>query len=310
MMEKENKKAREDARRDYNETIRVSHISAPTSRTNRRQTLVKFVRKRDPRYKQYQANLEAQKKAAAAAAATQKASTSRSKPSDSFVEQDWQRVDKRNDADLDWALAEGEDLEEWECVVCNKTFRSEAAWNSHERSKKHLKEVEKLRLEMEEEDEELGLGEEEDGLGEDADGAVLEGDAGEEVHPPRTPSPTSTITESEFRSSRSTPAPLADDIGQVRESEQADKGPANDEIPGTPQSDTEEPSPAPIEPKEEKAEQPTKREKRKARQAKKEAEAAKVENTVSLASSGKQVKVLTLIPAPVQRLLGDLSKSD
>jgi len=58
--------------------------------------------------------------------------------------------------DNEWAAAEQEG-EEWECVACNKSFRSEAAWNSHERSRKHLKEVERLKAEMEEEDEELQL---------------------------------------------------------------------------------------------------------------------------------------------------------
>jgi DnaJ family protein A protein 5 len=67
---------------------------------------------------------------------------------------------------LDWAAAEGEDPEEWECVACRKTFRSEAAWDSHERSKKHMKEVERLQREMQEENEELGL-EEDDEEGED-----------------------------------------------------------------------------------------------------------------------------------------------
>ena len=45
--------------------------------------------------------------------------------------------------DNEWAGAEM-DGEEWECIACNKTFRSEAAWNSHERSRKHLKEVERF----------------------------------------------------------------------------------------------------------------------------------------------------------------------
>jgi DnaJ homolog subfamily A member 5 len=41
----------------------------------------------------------------------------------------------------EWEEAEGE--EEWECVACARTFRSEAAWESHERSRKHLKEVDR-----------------------------------------------------------------------------------------------------------------------------------------------------------------------
>jgi DnaJ family protein A protein 5 len=77
---------------------------------------------------------------------------------DAYIEQEWQKVDtSRFHADLDWAVAEGDDLEEWECVVCRKTFRSEAAWNSHERSKKHIKELEKLKREMEQDDVELDL---------------------------------------------------------------------------------------------------------------------------------------------------------
>jgi len=105
------------------------------------------LRKRDPRYKAFQErqllNTSSQSGTVtptfnpAAVAAARK----RVEASQAYVEQEWQRVAPVED-DNDWAAAEigGE---EWECVVCNKTFRSEAAWNSHERSRKHLKEVEK-----------------------------------------------------------------------------------------------------------------------------------------------------------------------
>ena len=79
--------------------------------------------------------------------------SSRLQPSDAYVEQEWQKVDLKGlHADLEWATAEGEDDEQWECVACGKVFRSEAAWDSHERSKKHMKEVERLRREMEEDE--------------------------------------------------------------------------------------------------------------------------------------------------------------
>ncbi|EGO24583.1 hypothetical protein SERLADRAFT_390085, partial [Serpula lacrymans var. lacrymans S7.9] len=53
--------------------------------------------------------------------------------------QEWQNIDTRGmHDDLEWAAAEGGESEEWECVACGKSFRSEAAWDSHERSKKHL----------------------------------------------------------------------------------------------------------------------------------------------------------------------------
>lgn len=101
--------------------------------------------------------------------------------------------------DLEWAVAEGGDEEEWECVVCNKTFRSEAAWDSHERSKKHLKEVERLQRQMQEEDEALGLEAEDPGLPEDEaveeeikitakENVAVVDDASE---PPLSPSPSS-----------------------------------------------------------------------------------------------------------------------
>jgi DnaJ family protein A protein 5 len=137
------------------------------------------LRKRDPRYKTYLAQQSAgpsgtatPSNAASAAATARK----RAAATEAFVAQSWQAAPtgSRNQdyADLEWSLAENtnanangggsdgedEEEEEWECVVCGKSFRSEAAWDSHERSKKHLKEVERLKMEMLEEEEELGLG--------------------------------------------------------------------------------------------------------------------------------------------------------
>ncbi|KAF8876738.1 DnaJ domain-containing protein [Infundibulicybe gibba] len=145
LMEKDNKKARDDARRDYTDTVR---------------SLAKFVRKRDPRYKSHLARQAqaSQNPASGIATPTGKVPPKRPQIVEQYVEQEWQKINTQNlHADLDWAAAEGDDPEEWECVVCGKSFRSEAAWGSHERSKKHLKEVERLTQEMEQEAEELGL---------------------------------------------------------------------------------------------------------------------------------------------------------
>ncbi|KAJ7274564.1 DnaJ domain-containing protein [Mycena haematopus] len=149
LMEKDNKKAREDARREYNDTVR---------------SLVKFLRKRDPRYKthltQQAQNLASGSVTAGTGTVTPKAAAT---PRAEYVEQEWQKVDAlRQHDDLEWAAAEGEDPEEWECVVCGKSFWSEAAWDSHERSKKHLKEVERLKKEMLQDDAEFGLAGEQD----------------------------------------------------------------------------------------------------------------------------------------------------
>ncbi|KAF9067205.1 DnaJ domain-containing protein [Rhodocollybia butyracea] len=146
LMEKDNKKARDDARRDFNDTVR---------------SLAKFLRKRDPRYKAHIARQAETAQIHASGSSTPNTKKRTTALDVTYVEQDWQKVDNRSGHDdLEWAVAEGEDTEEWECVACNKSFRSEPAWDSHERSKKHMKEVERLRQEMLAEGEILGLDEE------------------------------------------------------------------------------------------------------------------------------------------------------
>ena len=127
--------------------------------TTRVQSLVRFIRKRDPRYKAHIARQ--QKPTIGASIPADPAVPVRKEhiPS-TYVDQEWQKVDKpTKDEDLEWAVAEDDNLEEWECVACGKSFRSEAAWDSHERSKKHMKELERLKREMGLEEDELGLAE-------------------------------------------------------------------------------------------------------------------------------------------------------
>lgn len=157
-MEKGNKKAREDARRDYNDTVRVCWLNfcqylPPNPHL---QSLTKFVRTRDPRYKSYR---EEQTSARTfQSTAPDGDSTQQTLPKNTYTEQDWQKVDTRiPEDDLEWATAGDNELEEWECVACVKKFKSEAAWNSHERSKKHSKQVERLRREMQDEEFEFSL---------------------------------------------------------------------------------------------------------------------------------------------------------
>ena len=151
------------------------------------QSLATFLRKRDPRYK---AHLAAQAAAASSSASMPKGSrTPSTKPSHAtatpqseFVAQDWQKTQAIPDAeDLEWAAAENAQ-EEWECVACGKTFRSEAAWDSHERSRKHLKAVEELKKQMREESQELGLEEDDLIAGEEYGGVE------DDEEPPDTPS--------------------------------------------------------------------------------------------------------------------------
>jgi DnaJ family protein A protein 5 len=127
------------------------------------------VRKRDPRYKLYLQS-QSQINGPHPPIPSSVVKAQRKLP-ETYVEQDWQRVDVKGlHNDLDWAEAEGDDLEEWECVACRKTFRSEAAWDSHERSKKHMKEVERLKREMQADDQDLDLN------GENKDEAIYTSD--------------------------------------------------------------------------------------------------------------------------------------
>jgi len=123
-----------------------------------------FVRKRDPRYK---AHLKAQSQPTITSPpAKPPPLQTKAESVPAYIEQEWQKTNLLGVEDLEWVLAEGnDDPEVFECVVCGKSFKSEAAWNSHERSKKHIKNVEVLRRRMEEEGMELGLSDPSDELG-------------------------------------------------------------------------------------------------------------------------------------------------
>lgn len=122
-----------------------------------------FVRKRDPRYK---AHLKHQSQPLTTPSARPLVLQTDAEPAAVYVEQEWQKTSVSGVEDLEWALAEGnDDPEVFECVACGKLFKTEAAWNSHERSKKHIKNVEVLRLQMGEEEEKLDLSHLNDGLG-------------------------------------------------------------------------------------------------------------------------------------------------
>ncbi|XAO26891.1 hypothetical protein I312_105732 [Cryptococcus bacillisporus CA1280] len=173
-MEKENKKAREETRKEYNETVRQ---------------LVVFIQHRDPRYKAHQAKL-AQERAASKSAKTSGASTPAGKPvvdaeaarrrheerlraAAQYEEQDWQKFSSRNSDDEEMEeeeppeeelgdgtgvrLDDGQGGEIFECVACGKTFASEASWINHEKSKKHKQAVWRVKKEMRAEAKAMGL---------------------------------------------------------------------------------------------------------------------------------------------------------
>ncbi|EGN98998.1 hypothetical protein SERLA73DRAFT_34694, partial [Serpula lacrymans var. lacrymans S7.3] len=104
LMEKDNKKAREDARREFNDTVR---------------SLALFVRKRDPRHKAHLARQTQSKVASGSATPMQGVAKKKVAPVVDYKIQEWQNIDTRGmHDDLEWAAAEGGESEEWECVAC------------------------------------------------------------------------------------------------------------------------------------------------------------------------------------------------
>ncbi|KAI1809184.1 DnaJ domain-containing protein [Poronia punctata] len=140
IMEKENRKLRDDAIREYNDAVR---------------SMVTSARKRDPRYAaRHQAQAERQKilRESAAAQAARSRAAYQEKIDDTSAVPQWAQS-RGDDAVLsEFSDSEdGSEVEQIECVVCNKTFKSEKQYEAHEKSKKHSKAVHQLKRRMREE---------------------------------------------------------------------------------------------------------------------------------------------------------------
>lgn len=138
-MEKENKKNRIEAAREFNEAVRF---------------LVAFVRKRDPRYisnMQSDAERQTSLRIAAAAQAARSRAANQEKVT-SYEVPEWARS-RFHEIEQDQLSTSGDDseIEILECVVCNKNFKSARQLEAHERSKKHTKALQQLRRQMKKE---------------------------------------------------------------------------------------------------------------------------------------------------------------
>jgi DnaJ family protein A protein 5 len=149
-MEKENMKAREQARREFNDTVIE---------------FVKFVRKRDPRFtpntqseKERQAELLKKSKEQAA---RQRAENAKKRAE--YQAADWTQMteeeeeEEAEDLEEEDEEEEEEEEERYECVVCKKVFGSQGQMDAHERSKKHVKAVQQLKRQMMKENKEFDL---------------------------------------------------------------------------------------------------------------------------------------------------------
>ncbi|KAI2602987.1 DnaJ-domain-containing protein [Hypoxylon fragiforme] len=165
-MEKENMKLRDDGIRKFNNAVRL---------------LVAFVRKRDPRCvsdTQYEAERQKILRDSAAAQAARSRAANQEKLNDPLAVPEWARPqdDDYNQGDFSETDEESE-VEHIECVVCNKTFKSEKQYEAHEKSKKHTKAVQQLQRHMKKESANLNLDKENPSMSSTSEIPVLSDDA-------------------------------------------------------------------------------------------------------------------------------------
>lgn len=144
LMEKENKKFREEGIREFNAAV---------------QNLVAFVRKRDPRYtpntQTEEDKAKAQRDARKQQQARARAANAAKIQDDADAVPEWAKV--REPEELLEESEEEIEEEHFECVACRKTFKSERQWEAHEKSKKHQKAIYALKKKMQKDNEFLNL---------------------------------------------------------------------------------------------------------------------------------------------------------
>lgn len=141
IMEKENRRLREEGVREFNDAVR---------------SLVSFIKKRDLRYKpnpQSETQRQETLRQSAAAQATRSRAANQAKLRE-YIAPDWAKSEELQDYQDDSSESE---VEQFDCVACDKSFKSQQQLQAHERSKKHLKAVKDLRREMAIQDKQLGL---------------------------------------------------------------------------------------------------------------------------------------------------------
>ncbi|KIY02785.1 uncharacterized protein Z520_01250 [Fonsecaea multimorphosa CBS 102226] len=221
LMEKENKKIRDEAVQEYNEAVR---------------SLVAFVRKRDPRVQNNQKS-EAERQRALREATAAQAARSRAAQQAKFESTgaeaiaEWAKSRSKDEYEGGFSSESELEEHEYDCVVCDKTFKSEAQFKAHEKSKKHIKLLKQLKKEMREEGLDLNL--ENGHTARDHDDMAADGDAGhdEQAHssPEKTNLPEGESDHAEIRSQENGTAEAEDDHDETSEaSEEDDYAPRSD----------------------------------------------------------------------------------
>ncbi|KAK0256870.1 hypothetical protein B0A54_17036 [Friedmanniomyces endolithicus] len=144
-MEQENKKFRQDGIREFNDAVR---------------SLVALVRKRDPRYVPSTQTEEARQKVLRDAASAQAVRAKLANEAKLSAEVPAWTNSREPDplAEMEGTFDEEEEEEHvFECVACNKIFKSEKQWEAHEKSNKHQKAVYALQKKMRKDNANLDL---------------------------------------------------------------------------------------------------------------------------------------------------------
>lgn len=142
MMEKENKYFREESIREFNDAVR---------------SLVAFAKKRDPRFKP---NTKSEAERQKLLRDTAIAQAARSRAANQVIQEQreitpgWMKSGECHEPDSSDETEEATQ-EQFECVACHKSFKSEKQFESHEKSRKHFRAVQHLKKQMQQEDENL-----------------------------------------------------------------------------------------------------------------------------------------------------------
>ena len=145
LMEKENQKLRDEAIAEYNDAVR---------------SLVTFVRKRDPRVQNNQKSeaerIKFLRDSAAAQAERMKAKRQAELEKAGGISA-WAHTSSKDEHEGGFSSESEIEEHEYECVVCDKTFKSDKQFQAHEKSKKHIKLLKDLKRDMRKEGKELDL---------------------------------------------------------------------------------------------------------------------------------------------------------
>ncbi|KAL4097712.1 hypothetical protein QTP88_022441 [Uroleucon formosanum] len=148
LMEKENKKIRDKAKKERNDKI---------------QALIEFVRKRDKRLKAYAETLKLKsaENSKRMEEARRKRIKDKQKEMANYKESDWSKfsnVEEELKVIEESLIAEYGSSDECDsddemanclyCVACNKVFKTEKAFQNHEKSKKHKENIDLIKVEM------------------------------------------------------------------------------------------------------------------------------------------------------------------